>query len=447
MPVSHIGLNVSHLPKSCSFFLASLSPLGYKYIGNQNNEIGFGITQADFFLRQQATETSKPHIGATNIAFAASDINTVDDFYAAALKAGAYPQAAPALISDNGDSYYSATVLDPDDNAIEVIHHPREIDNYDEAGMPSDSRVLNWQKDVARNTATESTSSPRRIAASSSRITGSYGHSKPKTIIIQPPSSRYEGKVSHPVAPDRLFFPQNASNTASFHPSSYPSHSLEQNNTAKHAPRSLTAGKSQYTLPYRPSTSTYSRAIEAPPLSSRSTVSSHRSSPSSRISSSSRGTSTIITLPSPPTQIKRYASPPNSPLSPLGARAADSLILSSRVPRHAPRSNSHSGSNYGASRASSISSRTMTMTMTEGRDVLPLRRTGRIKDVIYEDRVYGGGGGGAGAGAGFSHSSSNSRREGRGRDYDIVSVAPSDSISQVESYASSRGSRRSFSRR
>ena len=54
MPVSHISLTVSHLPSSCSFYLAALQPLGYRYIGEQNNHIGFGLEEADFFICQES---------------------------------------------------------------------------------------------------------------------------------------------------------------------------------------------------------------------------------------------------------------------------------------------------------------------------------------------------------------------------------------------------------
>ena len=53
MSVSHIGLTVSHLPTSCSFFLAALTPLGYRYIGQQGHQIGFGIDDAEFFIGQE----------------------------------------------------------------------------------------------------------------------------------------------------------------------------------------------------------------------------------------------------------------------------------------------------------------------------------------------------------------------------------------------------------
>jgi hypothetical protein len=54
MPVSHIGLTVSHIPSATSFYLAALQPLGYRFIGHQSDSIGFGIEPADFFLSQSA---------------------------------------------------------------------------------------------------------------------------------------------------------------------------------------------------------------------------------------------------------------------------------------------------------------------------------------------------------------------------------------------------------
>lgn len=55
MPVSHVGLTVAHLPTSCSFFLAALAPLGYRYIGQEGNQIAFGIDVADFFISQETS--------------------------------------------------------------------------------------------------------------------------------------------------------------------------------------------------------------------------------------------------------------------------------------------------------------------------------------------------------------------------------------------------------
>ena len=53
MPLSHISLTVSHLPTSCSFFLTALQPLGYHYIGQRENSVGFGIDEPEFFIVQE----------------------------------------------------------------------------------------------------------------------------------------------------------------------------------------------------------------------------------------------------------------------------------------------------------------------------------------------------------------------------------------------------------
>lgn len=52
MPVSHLGLTVSHLPSAASFYLSALQPLGYRFIGSQGDSIGLGIKDADFFITQ-----------------------------------------------------------------------------------------------------------------------------------------------------------------------------------------------------------------------------------------------------------------------------------------------------------------------------------------------------------------------------------------------------------
>ena len=47
MPVSHVGLTVSHLPTSCSFFLSALQPLGYRFIGQRGDQILLGVNDDD----------------------------------------------------------------------------------------------------------------------------------------------------------------------------------------------------------------------------------------------------------------------------------------------------------------------------------------------------------------------------------------------------------------
>lgn len=143
MPVSHIGLTVSHLPTSTSFFLAALQPLGYRYIGQSGDQVGLGIQDADFFLCQ---ETPGVKSGAAHIAFTAPSTTAVREFYTAALRAGARPNGAPATRCME-DDYFNAAVLDFDGNSIEVVHRNGPDTNPD-GTVISHSRVITWRKSV-----------------------------------------------------------------------------------------------------------------------------------------------------------------------------------------------------------------------------------------------------------------------------------------------------------
>ncbi|EAT80676.2 hypothetical protein SNOG_12264 [Parastagonospora nodorum SN15] len=152
MPVSHIGLTVSHLPTSSSFFLSALQPLGYRYIGQSGHQIGFGIQDADFFLCQEtpgytATDCAfSVKAGAAHIAFTAPSRTAVRDFYTAALTAGGRPNGAPATRCDD-DGHFNAAVLDLDGNSIEVVYR-NGPDVRDDGTVIEHSRVITWQRSV-----------------------------------------------------------------------------------------------------------------------------------------------------------------------------------------------------------------------------------------------------------------------------------------------------------
>ena len=179
MPVSHIGLTVSHLPTSCSFFLAALTPLGYRYIGQQGNQIGFGIENAEFYICQETERYLNPskfmiclsknsacsvQASAAHIAFAAPSRSVVDACFYAALKAGGRIHGEPA-IRDQETGYYSAAVLDFDDNSIEIMYREKKTEaSGTPSGVSEEHRVLKWQKAVAKSTVESDTKSEKSAA-------------------------------------------------------------------------------------------------------------------------------------------------------------------------------------------------------------------------------------------------------------------------------------------
>ncbi|KAK5132833.1 hypothetical protein LTR08_008548 [Meristemomyces frigidus] len=148
MPVSHLGLTVSHVPAATSFYLQALQPLGYHYIGQSGDSVGLGVHEADLFLTQEPSGSS---VSPTHIAFLAGSRATVRDCYAAALSAGGYPSGAPSY--RNGEcTVFNAAAEDLDGNVIEFLYRERSAqeEGDDQTIAPSEnSRVITWQKDVA----------------------------------------------------------------------------------------------------------------------------------------------------------------------------------------------------------------------------------------------------------------------------------------------------------
>ncbi|KAL8721750.1 MAG: hypothetical protein Q9225_001648 [Loekoesia sp. 1 TL-2023] len=92
--------------------------------------------------------------GAAHVAFNAPSRSSVDAFFVAALKAGGRIHGEPSE-RDPASGYYSAAVLDFDNNSIEVMHR-REAPNDGHSAHGSEgSRVLSWQKEVAKSTVSQ----------------------------------------------------------------------------------------------------------------------------------------------------------------------------------------------------------------------------------------------------------------------------------------------------
>ncbi|HEX4299170.1 MAG TPA: VOC family protein [Devosia sp.] len=114
--VDHIGVNVGNYDKSKNFYAAALKPLGLTILNDYGTVIGIG---ADFpFLW-----VSEGNAGHVHLAFRADSRKLVDDFYEAAIKAGAKDNGKPGLRTEYHQNYYAAFVLDPDGHNLEAVCH------------------------------------------------------------------------------------------------------------------------------------------------------------------------------------------------------------------------------------------------------------------------------------------------------------------------------------
>jgi catechol 2,3-dioxygenase-like lactoylglutathione lyase family enzyme len=122
--IAHVGIQVSDIERSKSFYAATLAPIGYRMIREYGvsstrpaESAGFGEPpRADLWIYQGA-----PSPAATHIAFQVSKRALVDAFYAAALAAGGRDNGKPGLRPQYNPNYYGAFVLDPDGYNIEAM--------------------------------------------------------------------------------------------------------------------------------------------------------------------------------------------------------------------------------------------------------------------------------------------------------------------------------------
>jgi catechol 2,3-dioxygenase-like lactoylglutathione lyase family enzyme len=121
--IDHVGLEVRDYAESKRFYTAALAPLGYEPLMEPApNACGFGRRgKPDFWIATR----DEPQRGV-HVAFVTDDRRTVDRFHEAALAAGGRDNGAPGPRPHYHESYYSAYVLDPDDNNIEVVCHAPE---------------------------------------------------------------------------------------------------------------------------------------------------------------------------------------------------------------------------------------------------------------------------------------------------------------------------------
>ena len=122
----HIGFSVSNMKVSRIFYEKALKPFGIKVLmevtpemaGNDDSYVGFGVDRPVFWFG-----TGKSRVTGMHVAFAAHSRKIVDQFYAAAIAAGAKDNGKPGVRPHYHENYYGAFVRDPDGNNIEAVCH------------------------------------------------------------------------------------------------------------------------------------------------------------------------------------------------------------------------------------------------------------------------------------------------------------------------------------
>jgi len=117
--IDHIGIAISNYERSLQFYTKALAPLDIKLIVEVQGWAGFGQgDKAEFWFGPDESIQSPMHI-----AFVAQCREKVDQFYQAAIAAGATDNGKPGLRDIYHEHYYGAFVIDPDGHNIEAVCH------------------------------------------------------------------------------------------------------------------------------------------------------------------------------------------------------------------------------------------------------------------------------------------------------------------------------------
>ena len=122
--IAHIGIVVSDIERSKTFYTAALEPIGCQMTREYGvtptrpaASAGFGAPpRTELWIYQ-----GDPGRVAAHIAFQVGKRAMVNAFYDAAIAAGGRDNGKPGLRPQYSANYYGAFVLDPDGYNIEVV--------------------------------------------------------------------------------------------------------------------------------------------------------------------------------------------------------------------------------------------------------------------------------------------------------------------------------------
>jgi catechol 2,3-dioxygenase-like lactoylglutathione lyase family enzyme len=120
--IDHVSIAVRDLRKAEPFYAAVLAPLGMRKLREwPNAAIGFGKTYPEFWINRRHGMDRVGEDSGVHICLRATDIRAVEDFHAAAVRAGGTSDGAPGVRAQYHSGYYAAFVRDPDGNRIEAV--------------------------------------------------------------------------------------------------------------------------------------------------------------------------------------------------------------------------------------------------------------------------------------------------------------------------------------
>jgi catechol 2,3-dioxygenase-like lactoylglutathione lyase family enzyme len=120
--LDHVSIGVRDLAAAKRFYDAVLQPLGYACLSDSPESLGYGDTDIALSINKAERPVPPDEKSGLHFCFAAPSRDSVNAFYANALRMGGKGNGAPGERADYRPGYYAAFVVDPDGYRIEAHH-------------------------------------------------------------------------------------------------------------------------------------------------------------------------------------------------------------------------------------------------------------------------------------------------------------------------------------
>ena len=114
--IHHVTVEVSDLERSGRFYDAVVGALGWRRFIEESDKIGWGIVRPILYASTRHPEAA----GGGNICLESPGISGVKGAWEGGIAGGGTDDGPPGQRPEYGATYYSAYLLDPDGNRIEI---------------------------------------------------------------------------------------------------------------------------------------------------------------------------------------------------------------------------------------------------------------------------------------------------------------------------------------
>jgi len=122
--IDHLSVGVPSIDQAKAFYDAVLSTINVDCLASTENFAAYGTDSVQFLLMTPRDGQQNTAGNGAHVCFLAADQTSVDQFYSIALTQGGSDNGAPGPRPDYPKSdVYTAFVIDPFGNKLEVIHN------------------------------------------------------------------------------------------------------------------------------------------------------------------------------------------------------------------------------------------------------------------------------------------------------------------------------------